>query len=339
MEEKIAGMESELGKVQETVANSATKITEDVKSSMVPFIKNEIAPQIKSEMKTEVLKTVDASWKMQLAEKNKENDKCVIVFGLPVQSVPKNDAANFFKNELKMNQESLDKIDLRQANRLGKEKGGRPPPLLLTFSHPSDRSEVFFHTKNLKNKRISVEKQVSKLYQTQYKKFKTLAHKLRNMPEMNYQTDISFDGHLMQLRYKKRDSPDQKYHYIIHSEYYPPIEKASQELKSTFSIPSGTVATPTISPETLNRANCSFLMTGMTIERTEDSFKQLLMEHINPEDKDSVTDIILKRTNMAIVYCRTWEDCDRIVRSKKDSKFHDEKVFLSLFTETKPGTS
>ena len=339
MEEKIGGLEKEIGKIQDTVENSTNKVTEDVKAAIIPIIKDEIAPQIKSEVKSDVLKAVDASWKLQLAKENKENDSCAIVFGLPVQSSPQNDAQNFLKNELKMNEESLGKIYLKQTSRLGKGKGDRPPPLLLSFSHPSDRGLVFSHSKNLKNSKISLEKQILKLYQNEYKHFKNLAHKLRNMPDMNYQTDISFDGHLMQLRYKKRDSGGQKYHYTIHSEYFPPVEKASSELKSTNHFPPGTIATPVISADVLNRANSSFFMTGMTTERTEDSFKQLFMEYVNPEDRESITDLKLQRTNTAIIYCRTWAECKKIVEGKKDAKFQNEKVFLSMFTEKNPETS
>ena len=339
LEKKIEGLEVEFSKIQDTVENSAAKITEEVKSTIVPFIQDEIAPKMKSEIKSEVLKAVDASWKLQLAKENRENDCCAIVFGLPVQTSPKNDASNFLKNDLKMNEETLEKISLKQTSRLGKGKGDRPPPLLLTFSHPSDRSLVFSHSKNLKNTKISLEKQIPKLYQNEYKNFKNLAHKLRNMPDMNYQTDISFDGHLMQLRYKKRDTPGQKYHYIIHSEYFPPVEKASSELKSSTYVPPGTIATPVISAELMSKANCSFFMTGMTIERTEDTFRQLLLEHVNLEDRDSVIDVKLNRTNTAVIYCRTWEDCNKIVSSKKDAKFQNEKVFLSMFTDKKPENS
>ena len=83
---------------------------------------------MKAEVKNEVLKAVDATWKLQLAEKNRENDSCAIVFGLPVVTSPKNDANNFLKNHLKMSDENLEKITLKQTSRLGKGKGDRPPP-------------------------------------------------------------------------------------------------------------------------------------------------------------------------------------------------------------------
>ena len=69
VEDKFDAIENELGKIQDTVTNIAIKVTEEVKNSIVPFIQDEIAPKIKAEVKNEVLKAVDATWKLQLAEK------------------------------------------------------------------------------------------------------------------------------------------------------------------------------------------------------------------------------------------------------------------------------
>ena len=63
---------------------------------------------------------------------------------------------------------------------------------------------------------------------------------------MQYQTQIIFDGFKMLLRYKKRDSDDEKFNYTIHSEYYPPMSSAASELKSSLQIPAGTIPTPVI---------------------------------------------------------------------------------------------
>ena len=336
LEEKMSGLENEMGNLKDTVENSVTRTIEEVKNAIVPFIQDEIVPTLTAKITSDILKKVDAPWKLQLAEQNRDNDSRAIVFGLPVKSSPMEDAIDFLKTKLNMKEESLNKIYLKQANRLGKAKGDRPPPLLMHFSHPSDRILVFSHSKNIKDRKISLEKQVPKLYQDEHKKFKNLATKLRNLPEMNYQTDICFDGHLMLLRYKKRDTPTQKYHYVTHSEWYPPMVKASSELRSTIHIPAGTVATPVISPETTSKANCCFFMTGMSTERTEDTFRRLLLEHINPEDRDSVTEIKLQKSHTGIIYCRSWDECNKIVLSKKDSKFHDDKVYLSMFAEKKP---
>ena len=153
---------------------------------------------------------------------------------------------------------------------------------------------------------------------------------------MEYQTRIVFDNHQMLLRFKLRDTDDKKYHYITHSDYVPPMEGADSELKSSIQIPQGTIATPVISPSISDKANRSFFMTGMTTQRTQDSFRNQIMEFIKPEDKAFIEEIKLKKKNTAIVFCKSWEDCSRIVMSRKGTKFQEEKVYLSMFYEKKP---
>ena len=79
----------------------------------------------------------------------------------------------------------------------------------------------------------------------------------------------------MLLRYKKRDTDDDKYQYTIHSEYFPPMDQADSEFKSTISFPPGSKPTPRIDSATNVKAVASFFMTGMTSDRTEDTFKDL----------------------------------------------------------------
>ena len=117
---------------------------------------------------------------------------------------------------------------------------------LILFSNPSDRNLVLSFSKNLKNPKLSIEKHIPKIYQAEYKKFKNIAAKFRLIPDMNCQTQITFDSHLMLLRYKARDTHNQKFQYITHSEFYPPMEQASSHLKSSLHIPPGTVPTPVI---------------------------------------------------------------------------------------------
>ena len=198
----------------------------------------------------------------------------------------------------------------------------------MTFSSPQDPNIVLSFSRNLKNSKISIEKHVPKIYQAEYKKFKSMAAKLRLLPEMNYQTQITFDSHLMLLRYKSRDTHNQKYQYITYSEYYPPMNQASSGLKSSLHIPPGTVPTPVISPAAASKAKSSFFMTGMTTERTEETFVRQFTEYMKEEDKTSITEIKLVKKNTAVIYCKSWEDCKRIVEKMRDSKFENEKVIF-----------
>ena len=338
MEEKMGNLENEFGKLQDTVENSITKASEEVKNTVVPLIHNEIVPEVKKEVKAEVIKAVDGTWKVQLAEKVREHEKSAIVFGLPVSKQPFDDAIDFLENHLKLNNDAINKILMTGAERLGRGDGRKPPPLLIHFSHFSERNLILSFSKNLQKTKLSIEKHVPKIYQSQYKKFKSLATKLRLMPDMNYQTQIVFDSHLMILRYKSKDTVNQKFNYTIHSQYYPPMDQAGQDLKSSLKIPQGTISTPVISPATANKANNSFFMTGMSTERTEETFTRQFMQFIRAGDKEKVTEVKLIRSNTAVIYCKTWEDCKSLVDNLKNSKFENENVYFSLFSEENPSS-
>ena len=336
LEDKMNIMEGEFVKLQDKVETCVTKASEEVKAVVAPMIREEIAPKLKDEIKSEILNSVDGTWKAQLAEKVKEHDKSAIVFGLPLSRDAFDDSVDFIENYLKLDKNSIDKILLTGSTRLGKGSPNKPPPLLMTFSCPTDRNLVLSFSRNLKNTKISIEKHVPKIYQAEYKKFKNIAAKLRLMPDMNYQTQITFDAHLMLLRYKARDTHSQKFQYVTHSEFYPPISQATSDLKSSLQIPPGTIPTPVISPEITSKANNSFMMSGMATERTEDTFKRQFMVHISVEDRASVAEIKLVKKNMAVIYCNSWEECKNIFDKIKDTKFENEKVYFSLFSEDKP---
>ena len=336
LENKMNLMEGEFVKLQDKVETCVAKATEEVKDVVIPMIRDEIAPSLKSEVKKEVLKAVDGSWKAQLAEIVKEHDKSAIVFGLTVSKDAFEDSVNFLENHLKLDKKSVDSILLTNSTRLGKGSLNKPPPLLMTFSNLFDRNLVLSFSKNLKNTKLSIEKHVPKIYQTEYKKFKNIAAKLRLLPDMNYQTQITFDAHMMLLRYKARDTQTQKFQYITHTEFYPPLEQASSELKSSLFIPPGTVPTPVISPAIAQKANNSFVVSGMNTERTEETFVRQFTAYVKPEDRESLVEIKLVRKNTAVIYCKSWEDCKRIIDKCKDTKFENEKIYFSLFSDEKP---
>ena len=76
----------------------------------------------------------------------------------------------------------------------------------------------------------------------------------------------------------------------------------------------------------------------MTTERTESTFIELFKDFIDPSDKDAVVEIKLNRKDLATVYCKSWQDCSRIVNSRKDKKFQNDKITLTMFADISPKT-
>ena len=244
-------------------------------------------------------------------------------------------AGEFLKSEMKISEEELLKVSIKQAFRLGKNSSA---PLIIKFGNPGERNFILSHSKNIKNSKISVEKDIPKNYQKQHKVFKEEAFKLRNMPGMEYQTQIMFDNHFMRLMVKAKDTVDEKFHYVVHSSWKPPMENISEN-KSSMRTPTGTKATRVPDPTLVERANASVFLTlkGMTKEHTEDTFKNNLDEYLKDEHKNLVVEVkkANKRNDLLIIYCKDW-NASNMIASSYSKKFMDHEVSFALFSKTNP---
>ena len=72
------------------------------------------------------------------------------------------------------------------------------------------------------------------------------------------------------------------------------------------------------------------------MERTEEMFVRQFTAYLNQEDRDSLSEMKLLRKNTAVIYCKSWEDCNRIVNRYRDTKFENEKVYFLIFSSEKP---
>ena len=332
METKMATLENEFTKFQDNVTKNALDAKEEIKASIYPIVR-EALPEIKADVKKDVIEATSGAWKANLVDKVKEHEHSAVVFGLKVTNRPYDDAEDFLENHLKLSHDSYSKICMKHAVRLGRGDPKNPPGLLMTFSHPGERNMVLSLSKNLRGSKLKLEKHVPKLYQKEHKNFKKIEWKLKNMPGMNYQTQIIFDGYKMLLRYKKKDTRDESYQYVIHSEYFPPIDLAMNEISSSIKHPAGSRPTPMISPDIAARAASSFYVSGMKTERTEASFTEQFKDILEPGDKAVVAEIKLIKSDLAVIFCTTWEDCARIVNNKNYLKFQNEKISYTMFSE------
>ena len=330
-EAKLSSVQEEFSELKTTVTETAKNNFEELKDTLVPLIKNEVVNEVKNELK-EDFKAIDAIWKTNLSDKVWEAEHNLLVFNYDVAKTPLDDSNEFLEKEMQVPNDTLSKLHLKRATRLGKGKNNQPPPLLLQFSHPSDRNTVISHSKNLKNKKFRVEKDVPKLYKKAHSEFKEEAWKLRE--QFGYQTNITFSGHLMILQIRSRNSNSEKFHYTNHMEYFPPPHHSLSLHKNSLPVPPGTLATPPISPTAKARAECSIFMTGMKNPLTTDLLRTKLEETLSADHRPFITDVQLKKANLAIIYCKTWENCKTLVSTYKE--FNGEKVQLKMFADSNP---
>ena len=138
----------------------------------------------------------------------------------------------------------------------------------------------------------------------------------------------------MVLQVKNRNSETDKFHYIIHKEYFPPPYEALSLQKNSSPVPPGTLPTPPINLDAKSKADCSLFMSGMKTALTADLLKTKLDEILSPEHKTALVDVQLKRPDLAILYCDTWESCKAIATTYKE--LNGEKVTFKMFANIKP---
>merc|ERR1719318_1736811 len=106
----------------------------------------------------------------------------MIVFGYNATGNLLEAAGNFLKDELKVPEDVMLRISVKQAAKLGRGDSSKPPPFLIRFGHPSERNLTLTFSKNLTDKNVRIERQIPKNYQAQHKVFKEEQWKLKNMP-------------------------------------------------------------------------------------------------------------------------------------------------------------
>ena len=173
------------------------------------------------------------------------------------------------------------------------------------------------------------------MYKKLHAEFKEEGWKLRE--HFDYQTQITFNGHLRVLQFRKKSNNTDKFHYINHMEGFPAPTEALALQNNTLPVPPGTIATPVINPADKSRAECSLFMTGMKTELGSDTLKTKFNDLLKPEHKALVTDIQLKKKDLAIIYCDTWDSCKTIASNY--SEFNGEKVSFKMFAAKKPKTT
>ena len=65
------------------------------------------------------------------------------------------------------------------------------------------------------------------------------------MPDMEIQTQIVFDDHIMRLMFRAKNAVDETYNYIVHSAWKPPMENIL-ESKSSMKTLIGSKVTRTV---------------------------------------------------------------------------------------------
>ena len=336
-ENRLSDLEGNVKALTDSVHENSTQNLQEIKEAIIPLIKDELIDTVKEEVKKEMMQPLRSTWIAIQKQNVWDHEHALLVFNYDAaNNSPTDSARDLLKNKLKISDENMAKIIIKQAYRLGRGSNGRVAPLFIKFGHPSERGLVLSHAKNLGNSKISVEKSVPKNYEEAFKKFKEESFKLRNMPGLDLQVQIVFDGHLMHLRTKTKDTDSDKFHYTIHSTFDPPMEPEVAVEKSSLKIPPGTRPSPKPDSALLAKINASVYMSikGFQDNVTDDTMKRNVLEYLKEEHREKVNEIQVKKKGLLIMFCDTWENAKLISDSYK--KFMEHNVSFTLFSEKNP---
>ena len=163
-ESKLVELEGSVKVLQDTVTESNAITAEKIKEAVLPVLEEQVIPSIKADMKKEILAPVEAAWYAMISKDVQEHEHNLIVFNYKATDMNLTKAASdFLKIEMKVPEDVIFKTSVKQVYKLGRGKAGKEPPLIIKFGHPSERNHILTFSKNIKDKKISVEKDIPKL--------------------------------------------------------------------------------------------------------------------------------------------------------------------------------
>ena len=280
------------------------------------------------------------TWKANLAREVLEHEHGVIIHGLRIEG--ENDAAkvnfvkNFLRDDMKASSDMLNKIRIKDVCRLGSDNGsGKPPPVLVKFGHPSDRNQILPLSKNLKkDKGVSVDKNIPKLYQKTHKEFKRHAWKISLL--YNVKTQVIFEGCNLVLRYKKHDDGVTKYNYVTETAWHPQPSDLEASLSASSNKDPSKHDTPALDLSRMAECNKTIIITGVCDSINNTNAKQEFMTYLKSRDHEHLEEVQFKTKGTILVICKDWSGCKHIADTYKKTKFLDKDIFFTMFSETDP---
>ena len=282
----------------------------------------------------------DATWKANLAKEVAEHEHGLIIHGVSLAGnsfeEKKGFIKMFLKNELKASEDLVNRVRIRDVCRLGpgNTASGKPSPILVKFSHPTERNQILPLSFNLKNG-IDIDKSVPKLYQKKHKDFKRHAWKLKLLHDV--QSQVIFEGFNLVLRYKKKDDKINQYKWIVKDEWHPqPTDLTALTTRSAVDNDTDKQESPIIDTSSSAACNRTLIVTGLPVTIAQNNVKEELKKLFADEDHEKLYDIVLKAKGVALITCKDWTGCKAISETYKKTKIGEKQIFFTLYSEADP---
>ena len=220
---KVNSLQTSLEKAEfdRTVTEERLEKVEKGMDNMVTLVHEKFEKEkdnLAQEITKKVTDKINLAWKANLAREVAEHEKGMMIFGHRVEDTDDDgEVKAFLKNEMKVPEDVLGKVKIKDIIRIGRDDPNKSPSLLVNFRHSSERNSLLPYCSNLRQG-ISVEKNIPREYQKKYKEFKAYSRDFKRI-HSDIQTQIIFESCMMILRYRKKGNRDLD--YVILKEYCP----------------------------------------------------------------------------------------------------------------------
>ena len=333
MEERMSSKQNELLERISTVINPlVTKIEtietrqdtldlrqsqmEDKIDSKIDKLKEEILDEIRAEASTKSESENLAAFHYTLSQEiEKENSK-LLIFGLKDST----DISTEAKSMLEMiAKKGGSMIEIKSVAQVGKTSPKGTTTVLAILGNQFQRNEILRNGRFIPDG-ISIDRCTPVLYREAYKKMKKKSKSYSKF--FGTQTQISFQGHIMQLRYREEGKS-----FTILEEYIPSPKDAKNILKGNKT--EGDPAAPSagINATTIQEAKRFVLLTKLE-KSTETEMRDWLQNILEKEIYTDMTEI--KKTGKFWMLGFKDEAQARQIAEKYRDKTHDSKTFKAI---------
>jgi hypothetical protein len=182
---------------------------------------------IKTDLREEFKGVSEAAHKADLIRLIDRTSANIVLHGYKSKE-PKKDTQALFNSICKE-----ETVEVKNARTVG----GAGNSIVVTLGSEFERNTILKESRHLPAG-VSVDKDVPMIYRNKYSSFKREAWKQRQY--FGFKTQISFSGHLLQLRYKEEGKG-----FVLLSEFSPSVEDALKQHKTTSDkLPPSKIITP-----------------------------------------------------------------------------------------------
>ena len=168
-----------------------------------------------------------------------------------------------------------------------------------------------------------------KAYQKKHKEFKREAWKLKNL---DYQTQIVFEGHNLVLRYRTKES---RFLFSNYDSYFPQPEEVTASPTRPAQPANGKQYTLPISLDREASVNRAVIISGIKEKLSPVEMKAKFNAFVDPSDQSKTEEVKTKGSGVMVVVCKTWDDAANFSEKYHGKKFLDSAITCTLFDERK----